>query len=176
MKALNLKNVAKVFIAITLVGIISVLQGCSKNSAGGYTIGTRESPAWYATAPSQDIATHFDSKSDVELCNIWAAAFPGEKMWERRRAEVRNTLTRRGKSPMYCANPQQDEISVIRRDAENARAEARRAKQEAERARRDAQYAKQRACDEAFAAYRTCQASQSSTYGSLMSCRRPTCY
>ena len=176
MKKYAFKNLSGVLIGISLLGAMSVFQGCSKNSTGGYTVGAKRSPAWYMTAPAQDIAAHFDYKSDVELCNIWSAAFPGEKMWETHRAQVGNALTRRGKSPMYCSNPQQDEISAIRRDAENAKAEARRARQEAERAKRDAEYAKQRACDEAFAAYRACTASQSSTYGSLMSCRRPSCY
>ena len=153
----------RIFGLLIILTLPLFLGSCSSNSAGGYTIGQGGSPAWHSTAPRADKNAYFDRKSLVELCNVWSANYPGGKtMWQENRNEIGYSLSRRGKDPMYCANPQADEVSIIR-------AEANRAKRETERARQEAK----RACEAAERAYRSCRAA--SGYGYYSSCRRPSC-
>lgn len=89
-------------------------------------------------------------------------------MWSEVREEIGNSLKRRGNSPMYCSNPQADDVSIARKEAREARAAAERAKKEAERAKRDA-------CDAQWQAYRSCTSSQSTFSAGIAYCRRPMC-
>ena len=76
---------------------------------------------------------------------------------------------------MYCANPQADETSILRSEAEKAKADARKAKKEAERAKREATRAKHEACEAQWEAYRQCNASKSSSSNIYTYCQRPLC-
>ena len=155
----------------------SLLAACSKNSSGGYTLGRVGSPAWHHTAPTSDKNAYFDQKSVLELCNDWAGNYPDSRQtWKDNRNLIGGSLSRRGLSEMHCADPQADEINIMRATAARAKQEANRARQEANRARQEANRAKQeaaRACDDAHRAYRSCMSESSSGYYS--NCRRPSC-
>ena len=58
-------------------------------------------------------------------------------MWSEIREEIGNSLKRRGNSPMYCSNPQADDLSIAKKEAIEARAAAERARKEAEKAKRE---------------------------------------
>ena len=140
-----------------------LLSSCSSNSAGGYTIGVKRSAAWFSTAPASDIADHFDNYNIVELCNLWAEKYPGQLNWKLNRTQIGYALQRKGKDPMYCANPQADETSVERARARRAEAAARRAEAEAKRV-----------CEEAKRAYRRCRARENYSYYTSCS-SKPRC-
>lgn len=143
----------KRFLCVYAILLLPLLLGsCSSNSAGGYTIGAKRSAAWFSTAPASDIANHFDSYSIVGLCNIWAEKFPGQLNWKLNRSHIGYALQRKGKHPMYCANPQADETSIMREEANRAKREAEKAKQEAKQA-----------CEDAKRSYRSCRSA--SGYG-----------
>ena len=166
----------KRFLCASAILFLPLLLGsCSSNSAGGYTIGKKRSAAWFSTAPASDIANHFDSYDIVELCNLWAEKFPGQLNWKLNRTQIGYALQRKGKDPMYCANPQADETSILRSEAEKAKADARKAKKEAERAKREANRAKHEACEAQWEAYRQCNASKSSSSNIYTYCQRPLC-
>jgi hypothetical protein len=112
-----------------------------KIGTGGTTLGFPMSPMWHGSAPQHVKSRFYNSKSTAQLCNIWAANYPGQKTWSQDREQVGMALKNRGLTEMYCANPNQDEVNVARGIAEAARIEAENAKREAERQKREACFA-----------------------------------
>jgi len=81
-----------------LVTFVAVLAGCATNVDGSITLGALESHAWWDTASTQTIKTHFDSLQPHELCIKWAANPYNERM----RAEISKSLMRRNLNPLLC--------------------------------------------------------------------------
>ena len=142
------------------------VSGCSPNSAGGYTWGGTQSPAWYATIPANELKSHFDNQAIYELCIEWERNYPGgTNMWSETRKEISKSLLRRGENSLYCSNPSADQTNIANKKTREAQAATRRAKAEAARAQQQAR----QACEAARQAYRSCRNS-GSTY-----CRRANC-
>lgn len=152
----------------TLVFILSVFSSCSNNSSGGITFGQARSPAWFQTAPSQDIYAHYDSFSVVGLCNLWSENHPGRRLWKINRHHIGLALERKNQDPLLCNNPEQDEANKAIAEANKAKKEAQRQKNIAKRAVRDA-------CEARYEAYYACRSSQSTFSAGIAYCRRPRC-
>jgi len=144
----------KRFMCASAILFLPLLLGsCSSNSAGGYTIGVEGSPAWHQTAPTADKHAYFDRKSVVELCNEWAENYPGGRTrWKDNRNLIGDALTRKGLNAMHCANPQADEMNVLRDQVNKVRRQA---------------------CETQKEVYRQCLENTESIYS--WTCERPKC-
>ena len=112
-----------ILIRILICSVVSlVLSGCGRHG----------SIAWHVSTSEAGKIASFDRMSTVGLCNYWAANYPGGRpAWATNREAVGAALERRGLSPMYCANPTQDEVSITTQQARQAQARAEAAKREA---------------------------------------------
>lgn len=77
---------------------LAVVAGCATNVDGSMSLGALESPAWWHSASTKTIETHFDSLQPHELCIKWAANSYNERM----RAEISKSLMRRNLNPLLC--------------------------------------------------------------------------
>lgn len=103
----------------------SILTGC----------GPHGSLAWHVGTSQADKDASFNRMSTVGLCNYWASNYPGGRpQWATNREAVGAALERRGLSPMYCANPTQDDVSIANQQAAEAQARADQARRQKEQA------------------------------------------
>ena len=118
----HVKHVAFILVYLALG---TMLSGC----------GPHGSLAWHVGTSQADKDASFNRMSTVGLCNYWASNYPGGRpQWATNREAVGAALERRGLSPMYCANPTQDDVSIANQQAAEAQARAEQARRQKEQA------------------------------------------